>query len=144
MSSSPVPLKPRRVGERCTLNLSRAQMSSCWSDVAVKRGQLKYRPRHLTMVQNYKFRLQRPSSEKLTSSINTSFISTPATLSCYRVFSSDIAPITDSREKPIKLETPTEIGGIEICQSSDTFRLLNEVMARLVRAASNYAPCVFG
>ncbi|GFX72753.1 hypothetical protein TNCV_4063481 [Trichonephila clavipes] len=39
--------------ERCTLNLSRAQMSSCWSGVVVKRGQLKYRPRHLTMVQNY-------------------------------------------------------------------------------------------
>ncbi|GFT98152.1 hypothetical protein TNCV_789661 [Trichonephila clavipes] len=28
MSSSPVPLKTRRVGERCTLNLSRAQTSS--------------------------------------------------------------------------------------------------------------------
>ncbi|GFU77432.1 hypothetical protein TNCV_3498061 [Trichonephila clavipes] len=26
--SSPVPLKTRRVGQRCTLNLSRAQMSS--------------------------------------------------------------------------------------------------------------------
>ncbi|GFV15391.1 uncharacterized protein TNCV_4834181 [Trichonephila clavipes] len=52
-SSSPVPLKTRRVGERCTLNLSRAQTSSCWSSVVVKRGQLKYRPRHLTMVQNY-------------------------------------------------------------------------------------------
>ncbi|GFW73970.1 hypothetical protein TNCV_544941 [Trichonephila clavipes] len=40
-------------GERCTLNLSRAQTSSCWSGVVVKRGQLKYRRRHLTMVQNY-------------------------------------------------------------------------------------------
>ncbi|GFT26605.1 hypothetical protein TNCV_3604261 [Trichonephila clavipes] len=28
MSSSPVPLKTRRVGQRCTLNLSRAQTSS--------------------------------------------------------------------------------------------------------------------
>ncbi|GFW53060.1 uncharacterized protein TNCV_131251 [Trichonephila clavipes] len=28
-SSSPVPLKTRRVGARCTLNLSRAQTSSC-------------------------------------------------------------------------------------------------------------------
>ncbi|GFT04095.1 gag-pol polyprotein [Trichonephila clavipes] len=44
-SSSPVPLKTRRLGERCTLNLSRAQTSSCWSGVVVKRGQLKYRPR---------------------------------------------------------------------------------------------------
>ncbi|GFY08744.1 hypothetical protein TNCV_5006571 [Trichonephila clavipes] len=48
--SSPVLLKTRHVGERCTLNLSRAQTSSCWSGVVVKRGQLKYRPRHLTMV----------------------------------------------------------------------------------------------
>ncbi|GFU49527.1 hypothetical protein TNCV_1590721 [Trichonephila clavipes] len=30
MSSSPVPLKTSRVGERCTLNLSRAQASSRW------------------------------------------------------------------------------------------------------------------
>ncbi|GFU12697.1 uncharacterized protein TNCV_2585511 [Trichonephila clavipes] len=37
-SLSPVPLKIRRVGERCSLNLSRAQTSSCWSDVVVKRG----------------------------------------------------------------------------------------------------------
>ncbi|GFW23448.1 hypothetical protein TNCV_3805451 [Trichonephila clavipes] len=29
-SSSSVPLKIRRVGERCTLNLSRAQTSSRW------------------------------------------------------------------------------------------------------------------
>ncbi|GFT38693.1 hypothetical protein TNCV_1498841, partial [Trichonephila clavipes] len=29
-SSSPVPLKTRRVGQRCTLNLSRAEMSSRW------------------------------------------------------------------------------------------------------------------
>ncbi|GFV90785.1 hypothetical protein TNCV_2323541 [Trichonephila clavipes] len=28
--SSPVPLKTRRVGKRCTLNQSRAQMSSRW------------------------------------------------------------------------------------------------------------------
>ncbi|GFU53386.1 uncharacterized protein TNCV_2610701 [Trichonephila clavipes] len=60
-SSSPVPLKSRRVGERCTLNLSRAQASSCWSDVVVERSQLKYRPRHLTMVQNNEIRLQKPS-----------------------------------------------------------------------------------
>ncbi|GFV53096.1 uncharacterized protein TNCV_2893281 [Trichonephila clavipes] len=60
-SSSPVPLKTQRVGERCTLNLSIAQTSSCWSGVVVKRGQLKYRPRHLTMVQNHEVRLQKPS-----------------------------------------------------------------------------------
>ncbi|GFU26756.1 hypothetical protein TNCV_1838151 [Trichonephila clavipes] len=52
-SLSPVRLKKSRVEERRTLNLSIAQTSSCWSNVVVKRGQLKYRPRHLTMVQNY-------------------------------------------------------------------------------------------
>ncbi|GFV05416.1 uncharacterized protein TNCV_226271 [Trichonephila clavipes] len=37
-SSSPVPLKTRRVGKRCMLNLSRAQTSSHWCGVVVKRG----------------------------------------------------------------------------------------------------------
>ncbi|GFX53636.1 uncharacterized protein TNCV_1185641 [Trichonephila clavipes] len=37
-SSSPVPLKTRRVGQRCTLNLSRAQTSSHWCGVVVRRG----------------------------------------------------------------------------------------------------------
>ncbi|GFY22976.1 hypothetical protein TNCV_2182371 [Trichonephila clavipes] len=37
MSSSPVPLKTRRVGQRCTVNLSRAQTSSRWCGVVVKR-----------------------------------------------------------------------------------------------------------
>ncbi|GFY15765.1 uncharacterized protein TNCV_1284101 [Trichonephila clavipes] len=60
-SSSPVPLKNRRVRERSTLNLSRAQTSSRWSGVVVERGQLKCRPRHLTVVQNYEVRLQKPS-----------------------------------------------------------------------------------
>ncbi|GFV45684.1 uncharacterized protein TNCV_1969851 [Trichonephila clavipes] len=36
-SSSPVPPKTRGVGERCTLNLSRAKMPSCWSGVVVKK-----------------------------------------------------------------------------------------------------------
>ncbi|GFY23460.1 uncharacterized protein TNCV_3941521 [Trichonephila clavipes] len=64
MSSSPVPLKTRLVGERCTLNLSRAQTSSLWYGVVVRRGecQLRYRPRHLTMVQNCEVRCQKPSS----------------------------------------------------------------------------------
>ncbi|GFW92826.1 uncharacterized protein TNCV_1736191 [Trichonephila clavipes] len=53
-SSSPVPLKTRRVGQRCTLNLSRAETSSHWCGVVVRIGgcQLRFRPRHLTMVQN--------------------------------------------------------------------------------------------
>ncbi|GFY34133.1 uncharacterized protein TNCV_2504361 [Trichonephila clavipes] len=62
MSSSPVSLKTRRVEQRCTLNLSRAQTSSLWCDLVVRRGgcQLKCRPRHLTMVQNYEVHRQKP------------------------------------------------------------------------------------
>ncbi|GFY24952.1 uncharacterized protein TNCV_2691431 [Trichonephila clavipes] len=37
-SSSPVPLKTRCVGQRCTLNLSRAETSSRWCGVVVRRG----------------------------------------------------------------------------------------------------------
>ncbi|GFX32705.1 uncharacterized protein TNCV_888431 [Trichonephila clavipes] len=37
-SSSPVPLKTRRVGQLCTLNLSRAETSSRWCGVVVRRG----------------------------------------------------------------------------------------------------------
>ncbi|GFU76058.1 uncharacterized protein TNCV_3611191, partial [Trichonephila clavipes] len=62
-SSSPVPLKTRRVGQRWTLNLSRAEMSSRWFGVVVRRGgcQLTCRPCHLAMVQNYVVRRQKPS-----------------------------------------------------------------------------------
>ncbi|GFY29697.1 uncharacterized protein TNCV_1812771 [Trichonephila clavipes] len=58
-----VPLKTRRVGERCTLNLSRAQTSSRWYGVVAWRGrcQLGCRSRHFTMVQNYVVRRQRLS-----------------------------------------------------------------------------------
>ncbi|GFW58852.1 transposable element Tcb1 transposase [Trichonephila clavipes] len=38
MSSSPAPLKIRHVGEKCTLNLPRAQTSSCWCGVVIRRG----------------------------------------------------------------------------------------------------------
>ncbi|GFV13741.1 uncharacterized protein TNCV_2500751 [Trichonephila clavipes] len=37
-SSSPVPLKTHRVGQRCTLNLSIAERSSRWCGVVVRRG----------------------------------------------------------------------------------------------------------
>ncbi|GFU26156.1 uncharacterized protein TNCV_5105991 [Trichonephila clavipes] len=37
-SSSPVPLKTCRVEQRCTLNLSRAETSSRWCGVVVRRG----------------------------------------------------------------------------------------------------------
>ncbi|GFW50990.1 uncharacterized protein TNCV_3592721 [Trichonephila clavipes] len=48
MSSSPVPLKTRRVGLRCTLNLLRAETSSRWCSVVVRGGgcQLRCRPYH--------------------------------------------------------------------------------------------------
>ncbi|GFW66408.1 uncharacterized protein TNCV_3433691 [Trichonephila clavipes] len=38
MSSSLVPLKTRLEGQRCTLNLSRAETSSRWCVVVVRRG----------------------------------------------------------------------------------------------------------
>ncbi|GFW21882.1 uncharacterized protein TNCV_1236071 [Trichonephila clavipes] len=38
ISSSPVPQKTRRVGERCTLNLLRAETSFRWCGVVVRRG----------------------------------------------------------------------------------------------------------
>ncbi|GFW13572.1 uncharacterized protein TNCV_1210381 [Trichonephila clavipes] len=61
-SLSPLPLKTRRVGQRCTLNLSRAETSSRWCGVVVRRRcQLRCCPRHLTMVQNYVVCRQKPS-----------------------------------------------------------------------------------
>ncbi|GFX40469.1 uncharacterized protein TNCV_1412791 [Trichonephila clavipes] len=64
MSSSPVPLKTRRVWQRCSLYLSRAETSSRWYGVVVRRGwcQIRCRPRHLTMAQRYVVRRQKPSS----------------------------------------------------------------------------------
>ncbi|GFW44068.1 uncharacterized protein TNCV_998331 [Trichonephila clavipes] len=55
--------KTRRVGQRCTLNLSRAETSSSWCGVVVRRGeyQLRCRPRHMTMVQNDVVRRQKTS-----------------------------------------------------------------------------------
>ncbi|GFT31989.1 hypothetical protein TNCV_3468431 [Trichonephila clavipes] len=38
MSSSLEPLKTRRVGKRCTLNLLRAQVSCLWYGMVVKKG----------------------------------------------------------------------------------------------------------
>ncbi|GFW24052.1 uncharacterized protein TNCV_4950961 [Trichonephila clavipes] len=38
MSSSPAQLKTRPVGQRCSLNLSRAETSSLWCGVVVRRG----------------------------------------------------------------------------------------------------------
>ncbi|GFV75701.1 uncharacterized protein TNCV_1756291 [Trichonephila clavipes] len=62
-SSSPLPLKTRRVGKRRTINLSRAETSSRCCGLIVRRwvGQLMCHPRHLTMVQNYVVRRQKTS-----------------------------------------------------------------------------------
>ncbi|GFX03557.1 uncharacterized protein TNCV_4751421 [Trichonephila clavipes] len=46
--SSPVPLKTRRVGKRCTLNLSRAETSSRWCGVVVRRGRASSGVVHVT------------------------------------------------------------------------------------------------
>ncbi|GFS55450.1 hypothetical protein TNCV_1627191 [Trichonephila clavipes] len=46
-SSIPVPLKTRRVGQRCTLNLSRAETSSRWCGVVVRRVGCQLRGRTL-------------------------------------------------------------------------------------------------
>ncbi|GFU26093.1 uncharacterized protein TNCV_5105491 [Trichonephila clavipes] len=53
MSSSPVPLKTRRVGQRCTLNLPRAKTSYHWCGVVVRREGASSGAIHVTMVQNY-------------------------------------------------------------------------------------------
>ncbi|GFX91917.1 hypothetical protein TNCV_3577471 [Trichonephila clavipes] len=60
-SSSSVPLNTHHVGERCPLNLSRAQTSFRWCGSWERGRQLRFRPRHLTMVQNYEVRHQKPS-----------------------------------------------------------------------------------
>ncbi|GFT07127.1 uncharacterized protein TNCV_1416321 [Trichonephila clavipes] len=63
MNLRPVPLKTSRVRQRCTLNLSRAETSSRWCSVVVRRGwcEFRCRPRHLTVVQTYLVRRQKPS-----------------------------------------------------------------------------------
>ncbi|GFX99287.1 hypothetical protein TNCV_2494681 [Trichonephila clavipes] len=50
-------------GVRCTLSLSRAQTSSRWCGVVVRRGgcQLKCCSHHFTLVQDYEVRRQKPS-----------------------------------------------------------------------------------
>ncbi|GFX59025.1 uncharacterized protein TNCV_3814591 [Trichonephila clavipes] len=48
MGSSPVPLKTRRVGQRCTLNLSRAETSSRGCGLVVRRGRASSGVVHVT------------------------------------------------------------------------------------------------
>ncbi|GFW92564.1 hypothetical protein TNCV_518811 [Trichonephila clavipes] len=64
MSSSLALLKTRRVVERCTLNILRAQTFSRLCGVEARRRgwQLRCRPRHLTMAQNYEVHRQKSSS----------------------------------------------------------------------------------
>ncbi|GFY05580.1 hypothetical protein TNCV_4402471 [Trichonephila clavipes] len=53
-SSSPVVIKARHVGERSTSSLSRAQRSSRWCSMVVRREECQFscHPRHLTMVKS--------------------------------------------------------------------------------------------
>ncbi|GFX23158.1 hypothetical protein TNCV_2933221 [Trichonephila clavipes] len=61
-SSSRVPLQTHRVGGQCTLNMLRAQTSSRWWGVVVRRGwSASQVGPALTMVQNYEVRRQKPS-----------------------------------------------------------------------------------
>ncbi|GFT00090.1 uncharacterized protein TNCV_1672281 [Trichonephila clavipes] len=78
--TSSSPLKTRRVGKRCTLNLPRAQASSRWCGVVVRRGmcQLRCRPRHLSMVQNDVVRRQKPSCCWTQCDVNIHSLPTPA------------------------------------------------------------------
>ncbi|GFU87989.1 uncharacterized protein TNCV_1335581 [Trichonephila clavipes] len=68
-----------RVGQRCTLNLSRAETFSRWCGVVVRRGgcQLRYRPRHLTRVQNYMVRRQKPSCDAEQCDVNIHSLKSP-------------------------------------------------------------------
>ncbi|GFW87862.1 uncharacterized protein TNCV_1359661 [Trichonephila clavipes] len=73
MSSSPVPLNTRHVVKRCTLSLSRAQTSSRWCGVLVRKEgcQLRCCPRHLTLVQNYVVLQQKPPRVAEQCDVNT-------------------------------------------------------------------------
>ncbi|GFS94907.1 uncharacterized protein TNCV_4457451 [Trichonephila clavipes] len=80
---SPVPLKTRHVGQRCTLSLSRAETPFRWCGVVARKVgcQLRCRPRHLTMVQNYVVRRQKPSCCR-TSGLNWGGIEPNRTVTC--------------------------------------------------------------
>ncbi|GFX76414.1 uncharacterized protein TNCV_5090531 [Trichonephila clavipes] len=62
-SSSPVPVKTRCTAAMHVKSVSRDETSSRLCGVVVRRGgcQLRCRPRHLIMVQNYVVRRQKPS-----------------------------------------------------------------------------------
>ncbi|GFV14073.1 uncharacterized protein TNCV_525491 [Trichonephila clavipes] len=100
MSSNPVPLKTRRVGQRCTLNRSRAQTSSRWCGVEVRRRacQLRCRPRRLTMVKNY----------EVVKSFFTSVLASPAhLLDCWGIFLRQLYEEQDlKKSKNYATETP--------------------------------------
>ncbi|GFY02166.1 hypothetical protein TNCV_5100271 [Trichonephila clavipes] len=61
MSSSRVLPKTRRVGEQYTLNLSRAQKSSRWCSVVVRRGEVPAQVTSSSLEQNCEVRRQKPS-----------------------------------------------------------------------------------
>ncbi|GFX47770.1 hypothetical protein TNCV_700241 [Trichonephila clavipes] len=77
--SSPVPTKnPPCRGQRCTLNLSRAEMSSRLSVVNSGRGgcQLRCRPRHLTIFRKLRGPSLNPSCMKQSDDVNIHCLAT--------------------------------------------------------------------
>ncbi|GFS52927.1 uncharacterized protein TNCV_330801 [Trichonephila clavipes] len=62
-SSSPIPLKTYRIGGRCTLNLSRAQTSSRWCGVIVRKGGDTAQESSLSL--DHGSKLRRPSPKAL-------------------------------------------------------------------------------
>ncbi|GFW48898.1 uncharacterized protein TNCV_3900961 [Trichonephila clavipes] len=62
MSSSRVPLKTRRVEAQCTLNLLRAQTSSRWCGVVVRRGEVPAQVTSLSLDHGSKLRSPSPKA----------------------------------------------------------------------------------
>ncbi|GFW50592.1 uncharacterized protein TNCV_2888941 [Trichonephila clavipes] len=61
-SSSPAPLKTRRVEQRCTLILSRAETSSRWFGVVVRRGWVPAQVSSVSLDHGSKFRSPSPKA----------------------------------------------------------------------------------
>ncbi|GFW06151.1 hypothetical protein TNCV_36271 [Trichonephila clavipes] len=82
MSSSQVLLKTHRVGERCTLNLSRAQTSSSWCGVVVRKGALAQRSSS-SLAHGSKFRGPLPKAIEQLNSVTLIFTPTSKSNAVY-------------------------------------------------------------
>ncbi|GFU53437.1 uncharacterized transposon-derived protein F54H12.3 [Trichonephila clavipes] len=94
-SSSPVPLKTRRVGQRCTLNLSRAEMSSRWCGVVVRRGGVPAQVSSTSLDHGSKLRGPSPKALVQLNSIEESpFVADPQAASqVFYVYSDIVRPV---------------------------------------------------